>query len=368
MPTLSKRSLNRALLERQILLRREDLPAAGAIERLVGMQAEDPISPYYALWARLEKFVPNELAELLTARQAVRTWLLRGTIHLVTARDCLVLRPLVQQVLERALQATFGRRLAGVDRHQIASYGRELLEAEPRTRSELVPLLKERWPTHDPEALSHAVRLLLPLVQLPPRGTWGLHTRVVLTTAKAWLGKPLAADPSLDELVLRYLAAFGPAGTADIRTWCGLTGLREVTDRLRPRLRTFQDESGRELFDVPDATLPDPDAPAPPRFLPGLDNVFLSHADRARIIDPELRAKILKREWFIQPVLIDGFIRAKWTLKRKPAAVLTIEPFGRLSKSEVDEVKGEGVRLLDLAAAGESHDVRLVRTKADARD
>jgi Winged helix DNA-binding domain len=364
--TLSRRALNRALLERQILLRREDLPAADAIERLVGMQAEDPISPYYALWARLKRFEPGELVDLLTARRAVRTWLLRGTIHLVTARDYRVLRPLVQQVLERALQGTFGRRLAGVDRHHVAAYGRELVEDEPRTRSELVPLLRERWPNHDAEALSHLVRMLVPLVQLPPRGIWGRHGQVVLTSAEAWLGKPLAVDPSPDEAVLRYLAAFGPASTADIRTWCGLAGLRKVTDRLRPRLRTFQDESGRELFDVLDASLPDPDIPAPPRFLPGLDNVFLSHADRARIIDPELRTKILRTEWSIQPVLIDGFIRAKWTITREGATVLTVEPFEALSKRDVDAVTSEGGRLLELVAAGESHDVRFVRRKADS--
>jgi hypothetical protein len=358
---LSRRALNRALLERQLLLRRTAMSATDVIEHLVGMQAEDPLGPYYGLWARVQGFVPDELAGLIYDRHAVRIWLMRGTIHLVTARDCLMLRPLMQPVLVRAVKGTFGRRLVGVDSDRVAAFGRELLEKQPRTRGELVPLLRERWPNDDAEALSHVVRSLVPLVQLPPRGIWGRRQRVILTTAEAWLDEPLEGDASPDETVLRYLAAFGPATNADISTWCGLAGLREVTDRLRPRLRTFRDESGRELLDVPEAPLPDPDSPAPPRFLPGLDNVFLSHHDRARIIDPDLRVAILKNEWSIRPVLIDGFIRAKWTTTRdRSGIVLAVEPYEPLSQPDVEAVTSEGARLLDLMAPRDTHEIRFV--------
>jgi len=196
------------------------------------------------------------------------------------------------------------------------------------------------------------VRCLAPLVQVPPRGLWGGSAQTTHTTVEAWLGRPLDPSPSIDRMVLRYLAAFGPATVADVQRWSGLTGLREVAERLRPGLRTARDERGRELLDLPDAPLTDPDTPAPPRFLPEYDNVALSHADRTRIV-PEAAARLASRVMGVGDavVLVDGFGAATWRLLReRDAATLRIRPFEQLDDGDAAAVTEEGGRLLGLLA------------------
>ena len=311
------------------------------------MQAQAPQAPYVGLWSRLEGFGPEELSRLLEERRAVRIVLMRSTIHLVTAQDCLEIRPLVQVVSERGLRGNYGRALDRVDLDAVAEAGRELLDREALTASELEPLLAERWPDRDPHALAMAVRALVPLVQIPPRGLWGRSARPVLAPAEAWLGGPLAARPSVERLASRYLAAFGPARAKDAQRWSGLTRLGEVFERLRPQLRTFRDESGAELVDVPDGPLPDPDTPAPPRFLPTYDNALLSHTDRTRIAAREQVTRVFTKGG----LLVDGFLAGRWDVKSaRKSAALNIELFRRLSKTERTAVVEEGERLLGFVA------------------
>jgi DNA glycosylase AlkZ-like len=347
--TLSPRAVNRALLARQLLLNRERRPASDAIEHLLGLQAQVPVDPYVGLWTRLAGFDPAELSDLLAGREAVRATLMRATIHLVSARDCLFLRPLMQPVPTRMFNGQFGRRVDGVDRAALLAAGRELVEQRPRTRAELRAELGARWPEHDAEALALAVTFMLPLVQVTPRGLWRRSGQATWTTIEAWLGRELDAEPSLDELVMRYLAAFGPATVMDMQAWCGLTRLREVTDRLAPRLRTFRSEDGRELLDLPDAPRPDPDTPAPVRFLPEFDNVALGHADRAHIVaGGHGYAAVAGRGGWRGSLLVDGHVRALWRLTLEQG--LRIETFAPVARHAHGAIEAEGRRLVAFLA------------------
>lgn len=361
---MSLRALNRALLERQLLLRRSPLPVDAAIEHLVGMQAQAPNPPYVGLWTRLERFRAETLSQLLLDRRVVRVALMRGTLHLVTAEDCLGFRPMVQPVFDRSLatDSQHSRRLTGLDIKQVGAAGRALVEEQPRTAKQLGALLVERWPGRDPSSLAFAIRSEVPLVQVPPRGLWGAGGRATLTSAESWLGRPLEPNPSLEGFVLRYLAAFGPATVGDAQTWSGLTGLGEIVARQRGRLRTFRDEQGRELFDLPDAPRPDPDVHPPVRYLPEYDNLLLSHADRSRVIADEDRSRLWSKNGILPgTILVDGFVRGAWRITRqRDAATLVVQPFGRLAKKTTAALGAEGARLLRFAAAGHAHDVQFV--------
>ncbi|MFC7262131.1 winged helix DNA-binding domain-containing protein [Streptomyces lutosisoli] len=351
---LGTRALNRATLDRQLLLRRSPLSAKAAVEHLLGLQAQNVKPPYYALAARLDGFTPEALSQLMAGREAVRIVTMRSTIHTHTADDALVLRPLVQAARDREL-GTFRKGLTGVDLDRLAAISRELVEAEPRTMKQLREALLAEWPDADPFALSVAARCRLPLVQVTPRGLWGRSGQVALTTAEHWLGRPAEPAPTPDATVLRYLAAFGPASVQDMQTWAGLTRLREAFERLRPQLVTFRDENGVELFDLPDAPRPDADTPAPPRFLPEFDNVLLSHADRSRVIPAGLKGRTWQGNQAYCTLLVDGFLAGVWKLDE---GALVIEPFGTLTKAQRHEVTEEGERMLKVMRQGEAYDIR----------
>ncbi len=344
------------------------MSAIEAIEHLAGMQSQAPQAPYVGLWTRLREFGTHELSELIATRRAVRAPLMRATLHLVSAEDCLAFRPVVRPVLERSFAgAPFD--VAGVDIAALLDAGRELIEHRPRTRVELGALLAKRWPGHDPVSLAQAITYLVPALQVPPRGVWGKGGQARWTTVESWLGRDLDVDPVAERLVIRYLGAFGPATVRDIQVWSGLTRIAEVIDGLRDQLVTFRGEDGGELFDLPDAPRPDPATPAPPRFLPEYDNLLLSHADRTRFITGGERVPL-------QPglggrygmLLIDGVFRGTWRITRQhDTAVLRVEPFTRVSKrdaivSEREAIAIEGEQLLRFAV--EDATAREVRFEA----
>ena len=313
------------------------------IEHLVGMQAQNPLDPYYALAARIDSFQPEELSNLIESRAAVRVPLLRSTIHLVTARDCLSMRPILGSVLARTFGSTsFAKDIDGVDRAALLGVARALLEERPRTRAELGPILAERWPDRPPGSLAQAATYLLPIVQVTPRGLWRKKGPAAWTTIEKWLGRSLEPHASPEALVIRYLGAFGPAAQKDIRVWSGLAGIAEVVKGLRPRLITFKNEQGVELFDLPEAPRPDPETPAPPRFLPEYDNLLLSHSDRSRFFDADL----IPKGW-IGNLLVDGMFIGSWKIERsKGSARLDIELGRKLRRAHLEEVTVEGSRLL----------------------
>ncbi|MEU7769527.1 winged helix DNA-binding domain-containing protein [Nocardia sp. NPDC049190] len=335
---LSRRALNRATLERQLLLRRSDLPVIDAVQQLVGLQAQTPHTWYVGLWSRLASFVPERAAALLTNRRLIRIALMRSTIHLVTPDDARALRPLIQPVLDRDLyhNHTHGKPIEGIDMAKLVADGIELLTPKPLTNKQLGTQLGQRWPGRAPTSLVYAIRNQVPLVQVPPRGVWGRSGPIAHTTADAWLGADHVMTSSLERMILRYLAAFGPASVKDMQMWSGLTRLREVVDRIRPSLMIFQDQHGQELFDLPDAARPDADTPAPPRFLYDFDNVLLSHADRTRLItDEHGRQGYRTQRPAPQILLVDGFTAGDWTINRdNGSATITIRLYNRPSSLE----------------------------------
>ncbi|MEV6232685.1 winged helix DNA-binding domain-containing protein [Saccharopolyspora shandongensis] len=330
---LSRRALNRATLDRQLLLRRSELSVIDAVEQLVGLQAQTPHTWYVGLWSRLAGFVPEQAAELLTDRELIRIALMRSTIHLVTPDDARALRPLVQPVLDRDLYRnhTHGKPIEGIDMPKLIADGIELLAPKPLTNKQLGALLGQRWPDRAPASLVYAIRNQVPLVQVPPRGVWGRSGPIAHTTADAWLGADRTITASLERMILRYLAAFGPASVKDMQVWSGLTRLREVVDRMRQGLMIFQDQHGQELFDLPDAARPDPETPAPPRFLYDFDNLLLSHADRTRVITDEHGKQGYRTQRPApQILLVDGFTAGDWTINRNTgSATITIRPYDR---------------------------------------
>src|SRR5215207_6797598 len=344
---LSTRALNRAVLERQMLLRRCEMPVLEAIERLIGLQAQLPNPPYVGLWTRLASFEKNALTRLIEKRRVVRSTMMRVTQHLVTARDYLQLRPVLQPMLDRSCRSRWAKGTAGIDEAVLLKAGRALLVEQPRTITEIRALLAKRWPKHDPLALSYSIQMMLPLVHVPPRGTWGRGGAVPATLAESWLRRPLSDDQSPDELIVRYLGAFGPATVADVQEWSGLTRLKTAMERLRPQLRTFRDEAGKELFDLPDGPLPDPDVPAPPRFLPEYDNIVLGHADRRRMLSDELRKALWTKNGLLASALVDGTVAATWKIVRdRKRATLTIDPLRRIARKDRAALAEEAERLL----------------------
>ena len=360
--TLTLRQLNRTLLARQHLLTRSAMAPAQMVEYLVGMQAQVPLAPYTGLWTRIAGFEPEPVGRMVVQRELVRLPVMRGTLHLVTAPDALSIRPTVQPVLTRALMQSspYGRAVEGIDLEELVAVGRSILEERPMSVSELGRALHARWPQYQPMDLAYSVQYRTGLVQMPPRGVWGKSGVAKLTTTTSFLSSPEGTATEPDELVMRYLAAFGPASPRDAQAWSGLTGMPLVFERLRPRLRAFKDQQGRDLFDITDVEYPDEDVPAPVRFLPDYDNVCLGHADRTRIVSDADR----KRAGIGTAVLlVHGFARATWKLERtRETATVYVDEFEPFSKLELSEIEAEAHGLMSFLAPGVSREVRFVRS------
>lgn len=390
LPPLTRVELNRALLARQHLLERATAGAVDVVEHLVGLQAQNAWSPYVGLWSRVAGFAHDDLGDALLDRRLVRIAVMRGTIHLLSARDARILPALTAPLYERDLlaNAQHGPALRTVDVAAVRERARALVEAEPRPSTVLGRLLAQDWPDVAPTTLAYAARGTLPLVQVPPRGVWGRSGATTWTTTDAWLGAPDGTVPDLrdpdalaaelERLVLRYLAAFGPASVADVQAWSGLTGLAAVVERLGDRVLRFAAEPApgrsrpREVLDVPDGPRPPAQTPAPVRFLPDLDNVLLGHADRTRIVSDDRRRAMQSRNGVVPgTVLVDGEVAATWRVererldpgpgrRRREHATLVVTPFAPLAAHHRREVAQEAEAFVEFFAddaAGRSVDV-----------
>ena len=345
---LTRRQLNRAMLARQMLLAREEVSAVEAVERLCGLQAQEPKPPFIGLWTRIAGFQPADLHRALHEREVVRATLMRATLHLMSAADYVAFRPAMHPVMTQALRV-LGARAEGLDVDTLLPVARTLLEERPRTFDELRPLLVEAFPQVNDRALGYAVRTHLPLVMVPTQDRWAFPAAARFAPAESWLETSLSdAATALEALTLRYLAAFGPATAADVQTWSGLQRMKRVLDGLRPELSVFNDERGRELFDLPGAPRPDEEIPAPPRFLPEFDNLVLSHADRIRVLADEHRGQVVTKNLRVRATFLwDGFVAGTWQVERKKqAATLQITPFAPLPAGAADALAEEGASLL----------------------
>jgi hypothetical protein len=337
---LTRRVLNRTLLQRQHLLARTSMPILAMVEHLLGLQAQDPLPPYLSLRARIAGFDPLELSGHLERREAVRLMLMRGTVHLVSPADALGLRPLVQGVLDQVTRNSAVSREAGhLPRAELAAAGRTVLAGGPLTVTDLGVALAAQFPGVPPTALASSVREMLPLVQLPPRGLWRRSGGVVYDRLESWVGATLSPDPDFGQVARRYLRAFGPARPADLTTWSGVTGMKAVIDALGDELVTYRDEDGRVLFDLDGLPLADADTPAPVRLLGKYDNLWLSHAGRDRVTGAEQRSRWMGPNGGTgNTIFVDGQLAGLWT---QVGDRIEVELFGRLSRAQQDELDAE---------------------------
>ncbi len=352
MPTvLTLVDLNRATLARQMLLAREKTTVLRAVERLAGMQAQIPRPPFIGLWSRVAGFEAEGLARLARDRKVVRATMMRGTIHLVTAKDYLALRPVLQPMLSEAMKGVLRERASGLDLDGVSAAARVLLDEEPRTFEALRAALARAWPDVDARAMGYAVRTHLPLVQVPAETRWGWPGAASFAAAETWLGTKIGKGAGEAALVERYLAAFGPARIRDAQAWSGMKSLADAFLALRSKLAVFHDEKGRELFDLPRAPRPPASVEAPVRFLPDYDNLVLGHADRTRVVPDAHRTRLATKNLQILPTfLVDGAVAGTWRIERaRKTAVLVVSPFEPLARKAKAALGEEGKALLRFA-------------------
>jgi hypothetical protein len=343
--TLGNPALSRAMLARQLLLKREKLSIEAAVERIGGMQAQLARAPFVGLWSRLAKMERGDLEKALEDKRVVRATLMRGTLHLVSADDYVALRGTIQLALDHGMRGLLKERLKEGDTKKVVEIAKKFFET-PKTMD---ALRDSGLFDGDIRAKAYAARCLVPLVQLHDGSA-----RFVV--AEKYLKKKIPMAVDKDELVRRYLAAYGPATIADAQTWSGIPDLKDAFAKLD--LVTFG-----KYFDLPKAPRPGEDTPTPPRFLPEFDSVLLAHKDRRRVIaDEHRKAVYLPALRVAATILVDGAVAGTWIVKNeKKKARLEITPFGKLAKPVKDALAEEGaalVRFMEPEAA--SFDVKFL--------
>jgi Winged helix DNA-binding domain len=339
---LSTRALNRALLARQLLLERSRLPLTRALERVAGLQAQYAPSAYVALWSRLHDFPRETLTRALERRRAVQATLMRATIHIVSAADYPLFAAAIRNPRREWWTRVQRHQVEGLDMNRVAAVLRDHLANGPRRQAELVQLLQAEG---FPRIAWSGAGMWLDMVRVPPSGTWEQRRADLYGLADHWLGRSNTTEAQATEhLVRRYLGGHGPASLNDVASWAGLsvTTLRPVVERLD--LRHFRDERGGELLDLPRAPLPDPDTPAPVRFLPTWDATLLVHARRTQILPEPYRPLVFdtKTPHSVPTFLVDGAVAGKWRYEK---GRIQLEPFDRLPRSARAELEAESDRL-----------------------
>jgi hypothetical protein len=359
---ITLRALGRATLARQMLLERAKVAPVVAVERLVAVQAQLAKPAFVALWSRVDGLRAEAVRAAIDSKQIVRATMMRATLHMTSAKDYAALRPALSPMLVDGMRKVLRARADGLDFDALIATARRALAKGALGFDELRPALAKAMGHADERALGYAVRTMLPLVQAADGSPWGWATGGAFALAESWLDRPIDATAPPDALVVRYLAALGPATPADAQTWTGLPRLREVFERLRPKLRVFTGPDGHELYDLPKAPRPSEDEDAPVRFLPDWDNVVLGHSDRTRVIDDAHRKLITTGNLgVLATFLVDGRVAGRWKLARaKRRAVLALEPFVAIAPAAKRALEAEGQALARfLEPDAEDYDVKI---------
>jgi hypothetical protein len=351
--TLTTRELNRALLARQGLLGRKRISVPRMIEKTGGLQTQEPRDAFISLAARIDRFTPAKLRAAAEAGEIVRGSFYRCTIHTVTAADFLASRAALADVIERDT-ANWRDRYVGLDKAAVVKAVKKLLaDDQPRTARQIGEQLQEQFPKANREGLSHCARIHVPVVMAPGDERWGYSRPPKLAMAERFLGAKLLKDDAAarEAILLRGIAAIGPCTVGDLRTWSGLTGVKQSLEPLLPELREFRDEAGRVLHDLPSSPRPRAGTEAPVRFLGEFDNIFLSHDERSRIIDPAIAAEFTPgvNGRRLYTFLVDGFVGGAWRIETKRSrSLVRVQPFVKLTRGQRAELKTEAAALAAL--------------------
>lgn len=336
------RQWNRTLLQRQHLLERVDEDILEVLDRCVGLQSQDPRAAFYGLWSRIVDFDPLDLDDLMTGRDVIRMALLRSTVFLMDAEDARWVRPLAQASLSGELWSGHAKRLAGAEFTEVAEYGRQLLSGTQLPVNELKDLLAARWPNAEASSLVTVVRCLVPLVQVPPRGTWNGSGRTTYSLYDDWCGpgeSAVTGAEALKDLIRLYLRGFGPASIKGLQTWAGMTRLRPVVEAMEAdwELARIEGPDGEELFDIEGLALADEDTPAPVRLVAPFDNIVLAQGtDRRRVVDDQTFRKLATPNGRSPGVvLVDGRVEGMWKPRKDGTTTkIDLELFSEISAAD----------------------------------